>query len=176
MKTIFSVVLLGLLLFGCSRTKQKQQHMLETENHRKTEIAEQNKNTVLVFFKSLENEDVEAVVDLFAEDGRHHNPYASGIFPEGASGKKEIRNYWAPVFPNFDGMEFPIEEIHAMEDPAMVFVKYQGKITLKNNAGINKNMYYSTFKFDSEGHITEYVEIFNPITAARGFGMLDKIK
>ena len=138
--------------------------------------SEQNKNTVRQFFKALEDEDVEALVGLFADDAKHINPYHSGLFPEGANGKEGILAYWTPVFPNFDGMKFPIEEIYAMENPNIVFVKYDGIIILKNDAGTYENKYYSTFKFNENGKIAEYVEIFNPITAARGFGLLDQIK
>ena len=139
-------------------------------------ISERNKATVRQFFKALENENVDNLVNLFAEDGKHINPYHSDLFPAGANGKEAIRNYWTPVFPNFDGMEFPIEELYAMEDPNMVYVKFKGVIKLKNDAGYYKNDYYSTFKFNENGLITEYVEIFNPIVAARGFGLIDKIK
>ena len=52
---------------------------------------------------------------------------------------------------------------------------HKGKIKLKNGAGYYENDYYSTFKFDDEGKILEYVEIFNPIVAVRGFGLLEKI-
>lgn len=142
----------------------------------KTEIGSKNKASVKAFFNGLENENVDAIVDLFAQNAKHINPYHSGLFPEGANGKEGIRNYWEPVFPNFDGMEFTIEEIYAMEYPYFVFVKYKGEIKLKNDAGIYSNDYYSTFKFDEAGKITEYVEIFNPITAARGFGLLNQIK
>ena len=142
----------------------------------KTEIANKNKAQVKAFFKALEEEHLEELVDLFAEDAEHINPYHSGIFPEGAKGKEGIRAYWTPVFPNFDGMTFPIETLYAMEDPNMVFVKYKGNIKLKNGAGTYSNDYYSTFKFDGQGKITEYVEIFNPIVAARGFGLIDNIK
>ena len=107
---------------------------------------------------------------------RYINPYASGLFPERATGHEEIKAYWTPVFPNFDGMEFPIEELYALEDPNITFVKYIGRIKLKNDAGWYENNYYSTFKFDEKGKITEYVEIFNPIVAAKSFGLLDKIK
>jgi ketosteroid isomerase-like protein len=138
--------------------------------------AEKNKATVKAFFKALENEKVDELVDLFDDQATHINPYHSDIFPKGAKGKEGIRAYWTPVFPNFDGMEFPIEEIYAMEDPNIVFVKYSGIIQLKDSAGQYKNNYYSTFKFNEEGKIVEYVEIFNPITAARGFGLLDQIK
>ena len=56
------------------------------------EIANKNKESVKAFFRALEDESVEQVVSLFAENGRHINPYASGLFPDGANGKDEIRN------------------------------------------------------------------------------------
>ncbi|WP_435625746.1 nuclear transport factor 2 family protein [Flagellimonas sp.] len=175
--------MLILITFGCRDTSQielstlqEELKVIKNEMNMINATASKNKNSVLAFFKALENEDVNGIVTLFAQDAKHTNPYASGLFPEGASGKHGIRDYWTPVFPNFDGMEFLIEEIYAMEDPSIVFVKYTGKIKLKNNAGYYENYYYSTFKFNEAGEITEYVEIFNPITAARGFGLLDKIK
>ena len=138
--------------------------------------AQRNKETVKLFFQLLEREDIPAFINLFAENGRQVNPYASGLFPEGAEGREALTDYWSTVPSNFDGMQFPIEEIYAMEDPSLVYVKYTGKIKLKNDAGWYENNYYSTFKFDHQGKILEYVEIFNPIVAARGFGMLDQIK
>ncbi|WNJ18298.1 nuclear transport factor 2 family protein [Pontibacter sp. G13] len=139
-------------------------------------LGERNKQSVLAFFQALEAEHLDQLLDLFSEDAQHINPYASGLFPEGASGKAGIRAYWEPVFPNFDGMKFPIEDLYAMEDPNRVFVKYKGQIKLKNGAGLYENDYYSTFTFNDAGLITEYVEIFNPIVAARGFGLIDQIK
>jgi len=140
------------------------------------EIGQKNKTTVRKFFMLLEQENITAFVDLFAENGQQINPYASGLFPEGAKGKAALKAYWEPVPGNFAGMKFPIHEIYAMEDPHIVFVQYSGKIKLKNDAGTYENEYYSTFKFDSTGKIMEYVEIFNPIVAARGFGLLNNIK
>ncbi len=166
-----SLIIIGLVLLSCNAKS-------ETENKESmsTKIATQNKEKVKKFFKALENEDVNGLVHLFAENTKHINPYHSDLFPKGANGKEGIKNYWEPVFPNFDGMTFNIQEIHAMEDPNMVFVKYKGDIQLKNDAGVYSNDYYSTFKFNDAGEITEYVEIFNPIVAARGFGLLDQIK
>jgi len=142
----------------------------------KNETAARNKKTVERFFKLLEQEDIDAFVGLFAENGKQVNPYASGIFPSGASGKEALKSYWKPVPDNFDGMHFQLHEIYAMEDPNLVFTRYTGRIKLKNSAGYYENDYYSTFRFNPEGEITEYVEIFNPIVAARGFGLLDQIK
>ena len=112
-------------------------------------LAKNNKATVMAFFKAVEDENAKAIATLFAENGKHVNPYHSGIFPTGADGRDAILAYWTPVFPNFDGMRFPIEEIYAMEDPNIVFVKFKGDIKLKNDAGIYTNNYYSTFKFNT---------------------------
>jgi len=166
MKAIKKLVILAILLASCYSTSNQ----VKMNDH----IANTNKNSVKVFFQALENENAEQVAALFTGNAEHINPYASGLFPEGASGREEIRNYWTPVFSNFDGMTFSIEELYAMENPYIVFVKYTGRIKLKNGAGFYENNYYSTFKFNSEGLITEYVEIFNPIVAARGFDLLIK--
>jgi len=172
--------LVGLMACQTSDPTQKKSTKKPSETmnipQQGQEVGQQNKATVRKFFTLLEQENITAFVDLFAENGQQINPYASGLFPAGAKGKAALKAYWEPVPSNFAGMKFPIHEIYAMEDPNMVFVRYAGQIKLKNDAGTYENEYYSTFKFDSTGKITEYVEIFNPIVAARGFGLLDKIK
>ena len=168
---LFLTSLVAVALFtGCGTSNTS------TDNNMQATTGETNKASVRAFFAALEAENVDALVALFADNAQHINPYASGLFPEGASGRDGIRAYWTPVFPNFDGMTFPIEEIYAMEDPTIVYVQYTGRIKLKNDAGYYENNYYSTFKFNEAGLIIEYVEIFNPIVAARGFGLLDQIK
>ena len=180
MKKLLILTIAGLFI-SCSNSEQTKQlqdeiNTLKEQKQMTIDKATTNKASVKAFFDALTAEDANAVANLFAEDAKHINPYHSGIFPEGANGKEAIRAYWEPVFPNFDGMTFPIEVFYAMEDPNIVFVKYKGNIKLKNNAGVYSNDYYSTFKFNDDGKIIEYVEIFNPIVAARGFGLLDNIK
>lgn len=179
MKKLFTLVIITFFL-SCTNNELSDKVVQQQNQLKKyqmtTNKARKNKATVRAFFDALTAENAETVANLFAEDAKHINPYHSDIFPKGANGKEAIKNYWEPVFPNFDGMIFPIEEIYAMEDPNIVFVKYKGNIQLKNGAGVYSNDYYSTFKFNEEGKIIEYVEIFNPITAAKGFGLIDKIK
>ena len=139
-------------------------------------IGGRNKLIVREFFALLEIGNIERFVDLFAADGVQINPYHAGVFPKGAKGKAELRAYWEPVPSRFDGMKFHIEELLATEDPHVIYARYRGKIKLKDNSGFYMNSYYSTFRFDRSGKITEYVEIFDPVVAARGFGLLDKLK
>ncbi|NQX92751.1 MAG: nuclear transport factor 2 family protein, partial [Flavobacteriales bacterium] len=130
-----------------------------------------NKDRVRRFFYLLSEENINEFVEMFSEQGEEINPYSSGMFPPGAKGTQALKDYWKPVPENFEGMEFDIQQLLQTEDPNVVFVKYQGKIKLKNDQGYYHNQYYSTFTFDEEGKILEYVEIFNPIVAAKAFGL-----
>ena len=176
MKQLLSLIFFLCVLSCGSKESTPAPQTNQNQNDMTIDIATKNKTSVRAFFKALEDENVEALVALFSEDAVHINPYHSGVFPEGAQGKEAIRAYWTPVFSNFDGMRFPIKALYAMEDPNIVFVEYDGNIKLKNDAGVYTNHYYSTFTFNEGGEITEYVEIFNPIVAAKGFGLLDNIK
>lgn len=180
MKRIILALVSITLLVSCTGNKKKSDSNTTTEiNVNKTEQkidkATQNKATAKAFLKALEDKNIDNVVALFAENAVHSNPYHSGLVPEEIKGKDAIRAYWQPPFENFGEMRFPIDEIYAMENNG-VFVKFNGIIQFKDGSGTYENNYYSTFKFDENGKITEYVEIFNPITVARGFGLLDKIK
>ena len=145
------------------------------EGHNRV-VAERNKEAVRTLLKLLEDENIPAFVNMFAADGVQVNPYTGGVLPEGAKGKEGLLAYWSPVPDRFDGMKFTIEELLATEDPSVVFTRFRGELKLKDGAGVYTNNYYSTFKFNDEGLITEYVEIFDPVVAARGFGLLDQIK
>ena len=170
------IIAISIIIAGCNTSDPREK--TDISNHAKMESMEmeKNKERVKAFFKLLEEENIEQFVAMFAKEGVQVNPYASGLFPQGAKGHQELTRYWKPVPGNFDGMEFKIEELLGTEDPNKVFVKYQGKIKLKNNSGHYQNQYYSTFTFDADGKILEYVEIFNPIVAAQAFGLTDSIK
>ena len=153
------ILIIGLVLslIACAEKADETEPKKTPENTTtmNQETATKNKATVKEFFRLLEEENIPAFVDLFAEIGEQVNPYASGIFPAGAKGKEALLAYWEPVPANFDGMKFPIEELYAMEDPHLIYVKYQGEIKLKNDAGYYTNNYYSTFRFDDQGKILE---------------------
>lgn len=138
-------------------------------------LAEKNKQQVAAFYDAIDNMDVDKIVSLFSEDCVHNNPYASGVLPKGAIGKEEVRAYWTPVFEQFDGVAMTVEELYAMEDPTIVYVKAKGKVRLKDGNDYN-NDYFKIFKFNDRGEIKTYLEIFNPIVALRSFGLLDTMK
>ncbi len=138
-------------------------------------IAERNKQRVRDFFAILENGNIPTLVEMFSSEGEQINPYTGGVFPNGAKGREALSKYWSPVPDNFEQMRFPITQLLATEDPNLVFVAYKGKLALKDVDEVYENSYYSTFRFDSEGKISEYVEIFDPVVAAKSFGLMDQL-
>jgi len=149
----------------------------EVEKQEKEQITrEKNIDTVRKFFRLLEEEKINEFAELYAENGKQVNPYHSGLFPAEIVSKEKLYEFWKDVPGNFDGMRFPIEEMLPFNDPNKIAVRVTGKITLQNNAGLYENDYLCIFHFDEQGKILEYHEYFNPLTAAKGFGLLDKIK
>ncbi len=138
-------------------------------------VREKNTATVRSFLSLLEQERIEDYLALYAEDGVQLNPYASGLFPAEVRGKAALREFWEPVPARVDGMRFPITEIVPMQDPNRLLVRFKGQIKLKGGAGEYNNDYYGLFRFDANGKVVEYVEIFNPLTIVRCFGLQDQI-
>jgi hypothetical protein len=81
-KTGILLVLFASVLSACNTKCNQEANQLKKEIDMKNQIAERNKANTIAFFKALESENVNTVVDLFAEDAIHINPYASGLFPD----------------------------------------------------------------------------------------------
>ena len=137
---------------------------------------ERNIETARNAFRFLEQRRFEEFSELFAENGKWIHPYHSGLFPAETVGKKGIYNSLKNAADNFDEIQFPIDEILPFEDPNRVAVKFTGKLNLKNGSGTNENDYFAILSFDEHGKILEWIEYYNPITAAKAFGLMDKIK
>ncbi len=131
--------------------------------------------TVKTMLKLLEQEKIKDMINLFAENGKQVNPYNSGLFPGEIKGKAALLKFWKPVPGRFDGMKFPIKKIYPMKDPNVVLAVFTGKIKLKGGKGYYNNDYYCIFKFNNQGKIVEYVEIFNPVKVIKAFNLKDKI-
>lgn len=114
--------------------------------------------------------------ELFAKKGKWIHPYHSGLFPKETIGRKEISEGIQVSASNFTEIQFPINEIFPFEDPKRVAVRFTGKLLLKNGSGTYENDYLAIFSFDEEGKIVEWIEYYNPITAAKAFGLMNKIK
>jgi ketosteroid isomerase-like protein len=63
-----------------------------------------------------------------------------------------------------------------LEDPNRVAVKLTGKHHPKGGSGLYENDYFAIFTFDEQGRIVEWIEYYNPITSAKAFGLMNKLK
>jgi ketosteroid isomerase-like protein len=124
----------------------------------------------------LEQRRLEEFSELFAENGKWIHPFHSGMFPAEAVGKNEIYKSIKAAADNFDDIKFPIEEIWPFEDPNRIALKHTGKLHLKNGNGTYENDYLGLFTFDNDGKIMEWIEYYNPVIAAKAFGLMDKIQ
>ncbi|MHA2210888.1 MAG: nuclear transport factor 2 family protein [Candidatus Thorarchaeota archaeon] len=137
---------------------------------------EENIETARNFVGFLEQRRFKEFVELFAENGKWIHPYHSGLFPAETVGPKEIHDAIKTAADNFDEIRFPIDEILPFEDPSRIAMKHTGKLKLKNGNGTYENDYLTLFHFDEHGKILEWIEYYNPITAAKAFGLMDKIQ
>jgi len=133
----------------------------------------QNARNVLRF---LEQRKFKEFSELFAENGKWIHPYHSGLFPAEILGQKEITKWIKKTAANFDNIQFPIDEIMPFFDSNKVAVKNKGKLKLKNSDNFYENDYLAIFSFNEHGKIAEWIEYYNPIIAAKAFGLMDKLK
>jgi ketosteroid isomerase-like protein len=124
----------------------------------------------------MEQKKLREFVELFVEDGKWVHPYHSGLFPAEVQGREEIYQGLHSAAGNFDEIHFPIEEILPFKDPNKVAVKFSGKLYLKGGKGTYENSYLAIFTFDVHGKIVEWVEYYNPVIAAKAFGLMDKLQ
>jgi uncharacterized protein YndB with AHSA1/START domain/ketosteroid isomerase-like protein len=136
---------------------------------------EANVETVRNFVSFLEQRRFDEFAELFSENGKWTHPFNSGLFPAEAVGRKEIHDAIKEAASNFDDIRFPIEEILPLEDPSRIMMKHSGKLRISKGKGMYENDYLAIFAFDEEGRITEWIEYYNPIIAAKAFGLMDKI-
>ena len=133
----------------------------------------QNARNVLRF---LEQRKFKEFSELFAENGKWIHPYHSELFPAEIEGQKEITNWIKKTAANFDDIHFPIDEMMPFLDPNKVAVKNKGKLKLKNSDNYYENDYLAIFSYDDQGKIVEWIEYYNPVIAAKAFGLMDKLK
>jgi ketosteroid isomerase-like protein len=137
---------------------------------------EDNIETVRNFVRLLEQRRFDEFAELFNENAKWIHPFSSGLFPSEAIGRNDIHDAIVEAASNFDDIRFPIEEIIPLEDPSRVIMKHTGKLKISKNKCNYENDYLAIFSFDEEGRISEWIEYYNPIIAAKAFGLMEKIR
>lgn len=131
--------------------------------------ADRNVETVHTFLRLLEEKDIDAWMELWADDADHYYPFGNAMFPRHLAGKTAIYDRWRNTPSMFDRMSFPIRETWV--DGQTVIARFDSKSILRGDGEFYLNNYVGIFKFDSAGKIAEYWEYFDPIVAGTAFGL-----
>lgn len=124
------------------------------------------------FFRLLEEKNIPALIDLWADDGINSYPYSSGMSPEKVVGKQAIYEIWKGVPEGFEQLSFPIQDIYVDVTKQVAIVRCDSHNILKGGAERYDNTYVCIFVLNDEGKIKEYYEYFNPIFAGVTYGLL----
>lgn len=124
------------------------------------------------FLRLLEEKNIPALIDLWADDGINYYPYSSGMSPEKVVGKHAIYETWKGVPEGFERLSFSIQDIYVDVTNQSAIVRCEAHNILKGRAERYDNTYICIFVFNDEGKIKEYYEYFNPITTGVTYGLL----
>lgn len=136
-----------------------------------TEIAgdrERAIETVRRFFDALDAIDIDAFLELWADDGVQEMPFAPAGFPRRLEGRAAIRRQYGNMPQAYARMKFPDLALQPMLDPEWVLAEYRGEIELAAGGSYN-NRYCGVFNV-RDGKIVRFTEYFGPIILSRAFG------
>ncbi|MEV3965788.1 nuclear transport factor 2 family protein [Nocardia sp. NPDC050193] len=115
--------------------------------------------------------DMDAVADLWAEDGTVEFPFAVGASPRRLIGREEIRGYLAGFPAVYDVREIPAITVYPTERPDTAVVEY----TAKGFSVRTRDPYqmdYIVVIAVQAGSITGFRDYWNPIANATAAGTL----
>lgn len=133
---------------------------------------EQYAQVVKDFLHFLEEKNIPALIDLWADDGINSYPYSSGMFPEKVVGKQAISETWKRVPEGFEQFSFLIQDLYVDVTKRAAIVRCDTHNILKGGAERSDNTYVCIFVFNDESKIKEYYEYFNPILTGVTSGLL----
>jgi ketosteroid isomerase-like protein len=126
--------------------------------------------TVHTFLRLLEEKNIEAWIELWADDADQYYPYGQRMFPPHLSGKDTIYQRWRTLPDAFESLSFPVRDTWV--DGNTVVARFDGRCVTAAGREYT-NTYVSVFTFDAAGKIREYSEYFDPILAGTHFGLLE---
>jgi ketosteroid isomerase-like protein len=129
--------------------------------------------TVSTFLRMLEEKDIDAWIQLWADDADHYYPFGTEMFPQHLRGKAAIYDNWKGVPGLFESLSFTIHETFIDRDSDTVIARFDSDNVMKGGGRRYQNTYVCIFKFDSEGKIREYREYFDPIVTGTTYGLAE---
>jgi ketosteroid isomerase-like protein len=117
---------------------------------------------------------MDAVADLWAEDGTAEFPFAVGNSPRLLTGREQIRVYLGRLPELMDVQEIPGVTVHHTERPDTIVVEFTGTgRTLRT--GEPYRLDYIVVITAQDGLITRYRDYWNPLATASAAGTLPEL-
>lgn len=129
---------------------------------------EQQTAEVFATHLALVSKDVQAWVDLFAEDAVVEFPYASTT-PGRLEGKAAIYNYIKDVPAQMRDLVFTNVRIYSTSNPDVLFAEVHGEADIVST-GLHYQQDYVMRLETKEGKIIHYREYWNPVPALEAWG------
>ncbi|WP_262698024.1 MULTISPECIES: nuclear transport factor 2 family protein [Streptomyces] len=118
--------------------------------------------------------DMDAVADLWAEDGTAEFPFAAGASPRRLVGREAVRGYLAGFPEVYDVREVSAITVHHTERPDTVVVEYHAT-GRSVRTGDPYRMDYIVVITVQDGLITRFRDYWNPLANATAAGALPEL-
>jgi ketosteroid isomerase-like protein len=130
---------------------------------------DRNQKVVKDFLGLLAAKNIEAWIELWADDGVQEMPYSPPGFPSRIEGKTSIHLHYSGLPDAYSRMAFPDLKIYPMLDPNWLLAEYRGEIDITATGHAYNNHYCALFHLRNY-RIVLFKEYFNPIILSEAFG------
>lgn len=138
------------------------------------ELRQTNEQIVRDFLRLLSEKNMNAWIELWAEDGVQEMPFSPAGFPTKVEGREAIRKHYSQLPHAYGKMIFPDLIIHSMLNPNSVLAEYRGEIEVLATKRSYNNHYCGLFHFQAQ-RIILFREYYNPIVLTEAFGDLSAL-
>lgn len=143
-------------------------------------VAAATRQAFLDNLRLLSENDLDAWIALWDEDGIYELPFAPAGTPQRVQGRAKVREYMrlvlaaiSPVPGEAKHWQFWDITPYEMTDPHTVIAEYKGRARLVPTGRIYSQSYIARVSTNAEGRIVLYREHWNPLYFIEGLGSLE---
>jgi ketosteroid isomerase-like protein len=129
--------------------------------HHATQQRTRNQDTLTRYFQLLSALDIDAWIQLWAENCTVLTPFAPRA-PHRIDGREALHAFYAAQAATYTQLAYPGTEIHPLQDPTKLLARWYPKGELAAG-GSYANENVGLFEFDQQGRIRHFTEYFNPL-------------
>jgi uncharacterized protein len=133
-------------------------------------VSDQTQQTIAQVFStylSLMVRDLQALMNLYAEDAIVEFPYAFNT-PRRLEGKTAIYNYLKDALAQMQDLKFTNIRIYSTIDPNVLWAEVQGEAVMADTGLLYQQEYVMRLE-TKEGQIAHYREYWNPMIVMEGW-------